>query len=433
MSKNELEPTGGQPVWPLAPQGGFPLQPWAPQPQASRLLGGDLNLATLWRIASEWRWLILGAVAVGVAGAIVITFLTTPLYRAAVMLEINPPQVEAIDQSKVVRGEGGGYFDQRAYMATQVGLLKSRNLAERVAQDLNLASNSIFVPSQADRAIREKVAVGKLTGGFVAKPLPDSRLIQLTYVSTSPDLAAQVANSFADNFINSNLERRYQSTAYARQFLERQIAKTKTELENSERQLVAYAQAHNIINTAGGDDAKGSDVTSLQGQQLVALNQALAEAQTRRIAAEEAYRNEMRVGNTADVNSSTAPLRTERAQLESQYQEKLSSFKPEYPEMQRMRARIDSLDQLIRRESSTVAGGRVNTLLAQYRAAAATERMIQSKVNTAKGQVLGIRADSIQYNILQRSVDTTRAMYDTLLDRYKQVGVAGGVGSNNVS
>ncbi|MFL6863161.1 MAG: polysaccharide biosynthesis tyrosine autokinase, partial [Allosphingosinicella sp.] len=96
-------------------------------------------------------------------------------------------------------------------------------------------------------------------------------------------------------------------------------------------------------------------------------------------------------------------------------------------------ARIDSLDQLIRRESSTVAGGRVNTLLAQYRAAAATERMIQSKVNTAKGQVLGIRADSIQYNILQRSVDTTRAMYDTLLDRYKQVGVAGGVGSNNVS
>jgi succinoglycan biosynthesis transport protein ExoP len=433
MSKNELEPTGGQPVWPLAPQGAFPLQTWAPQPQPSGLLPSDLNLATLWRIASEWRWLILGAVAVGVAGAIVITFLTTPLYRAAVTLEINPPQVEAVDQSKVVRGEGTGYFDQRAYMATQVGLLKSRNLAERVAQDLNLASNSVFVPSSADRSVRQKIAVGKLIGSFSAKPVPDSRLIQITFSSASPDLAAQITNSFADNFINSNLERRYQSTAYARQFLERQIAKTKAELESSERVFVEYAQAHNIISTAGGDDIKGSDVSSLQGQQLVALNQALAEAQTRRIATEEAYRNEMRVGNTAGVNESTAPLRTERAQLESQYQEKLSSFKPEYPEMQRLRARIDALDQQIRRESSTVASGQVNTLLAAYRSAAATERMLAAKVNAAKSQVLGLRQDSIQYNILQRQVDAARSMYDSLLDRYKQVGVAGGVGSNNVS
>jgi succinoglycan biosynthesis transport protein ExoP len=433
MSKNDIEPTGGQPVWPLAPQGAFPLQTWGPQPRQAGLIPGDLNLGTMWRIASEWRWLIIGAVAVGLAGAIVITFLTTPLYRAAVMLEINPPQVQAIDQSKVVSGEGNGYFDQRAYMATQIGLLKSRNLAEHVAQDLNLASNTAFVSGDADRTIRQKVAVDRLVGGFTAKPVQESRLIQLTYVSTSPTLAAQVANSFADNFINSNLERRYQSTAYARTFLERQIQKTKTELENSERQLVAYAQQHGIINTTGGEDAKGSDVGSLQGQSLVALNQALAEAQTRRISAEEAYRNEMRVGNTADVNISTAPLRTERAQLESQYQEKLASFKPEYPEMQRMRARIDALDQQIRGESRTVASGRVNTLLAQYRAAAASERMIQSRVNSLKGQVLNNRENGIQYNILQRSVDTTRAMYDTLLDRYKQVGVAGGVGSNNVS
>src|SRR4051812_21021720 len=199
MSKNELEPTGGQPVWPLAPQGAFPLQPWAAQPQPQPA-GSDLNLGLLWRIASEWRWLILGAVAVGVAGAIVITFLTTPLYRATVMLEINPPQVEAIDQSKVVRGEGAGYFDQRAYMATQVGLLKSRNLAERVAQDLNLASNSTFVPGSADRSIRQKVAVGKLVRGFAAKPVPQSPVIQLTYRSTPPQLPAQGPNNFADKF-----------------------------------------------------------------------------------------------------------------------------------------------------------------------------------------------------------------------------------------
>src|ERR1700684_442113 len=100
MSKNDIEPAGAQPVWPLAPQGGsaLALPPgWGP-PTSGGFLPGDLNLATLWRIVSEWRWLILGAVAVGLAGAVVVTFLTTPLYRGIVTLEINPPQIQAVDE-----------------------------------------------------------------------------------------------------------------------------------------------------------------------------------------------------------------------------------------------------------------------------------------------------------------------------------------------
>src|SRR4051812_26096296 len=138
MSKNDIEPAGAQPIWPLAPHTGGALampQAWGPPTSSGGMLPGDLNLATLWRIVSEWRWLILGAVAVGLAGAIVITFLTTPLYRASVTLEVNAPQIEAIDQSKV-SSAGSSYFDERAYMETQIGLLQSKNLAARVAQDL---------------------------------------------------------------------------------------------------------------------------------------------------------------------------------------------------------------------------------------------------------------------------------------------------------
>src|SRR4051794_38404276 len=208
MSKNDIEPAGAQPIWPLAPQPGGALAipgEWGPQPASAGFLGGDFNLATLWRIVSEWRWLILGAVAVGLAGAIVITFLTTPLYRAEALLEINPPTVEAIDQSKVVKQT----MNERDYLATQVGLLQSRSLAERVAQDLTLAANPSFAPTQGDRDQRVKAAAGRLRGGFVAKPVEGSRLIRLSFVSPSPAIAAQVVNSFADNFINSNLERRY--------------------------------------------------------------------------------------------------------------------------------------------------------------------------------------------------------------------------------
>src|SRR5688572_3558027 len=341
MSKNELEPAGGMPVWPLAPQSGSELalaQDWG-QRSYGGTGPGELNLATIWRIIYEWRWLILGATAVALAAAVVFTFLTTPLYRASAVLEINPPTVQILEDSKAKASS-----NDREYLATQYGLLASKSLAQRVAQELNLASNQDFVPGGGDRGSRLKWATGILMGNFKVDPMQGSRLVTISYTSESPGLAAQIANSFADNFINSNLERRYQASSYARGFLERQIGNVKRELEKSEKQLIAYAQAQNIINTSSGEKGGSSDVNSLQGQSLVALNDALASATSKRIAAEQAYRQAASVGNTADVTESTAPLRAERSTLEAEYQAKLSSFKPDYPDMVRLRSRIEALD-----------------------------------------------------------------------------------------
>jgi succinoglycan biosynthesis transport protein ExoP len=430
MSKNEIEPAGGMPVWPLAPQSGSELalaQDWGQRSYAGSG-PGELNLATIWRIIYEWRWLILGAVAVALAAAIVITFLTTPLYRAQAVLEINPPVVQIMEESKAKASSS-----DREYLATQYGLLASKSLALSVAQELNLASNEEFVPAGADRASRLKAATGILMSNFSVDPMQGSRLVTIAYTSKSPALASQITNSFADNFINSALQRRYEASSYARQFLEKQIGIVKADLEKSEKQLITYAKAQGIINTSSGEKGEGSDVNSLQGQSLVALNEALATAMSKRIAAEQAYRQAMSVGQTADVTESTAPLRAEKATVEAEYQAKLASFKPDYPDMVRLRSRIEALEQAIRREAGTVTGGRTNSLLAQYRAAANEERQLMGQVTRYKGEVLNLRGLSVQYTILQREVDTNRALYDALLQRYKEIGVAGGIGTNTVS
>lgn len=432
MNNSEIEPNRG-PVWPLAaaqPYGAMTLPAEFAPAAANAVPGGlDLSLATIWRILFEWRWLILGSLAVALAGAVITTLLTTPLYRAQAVLEINPPSVQIMDASKT---QPTGSEDGR-FLATQYGLLQSRSLAERVAQELNLASNPELVPQDADRATRQKIAASIAKGGFEVEPVPNSRLVNISYTSASPQLAAQITNAFADNFINSNLERRYEASSYARDFLQRQIAKVRSELENSERKLVAYAQQQGIINTGGGEEGSGSDVNSLQGGSLVALNAALAQAQTKRIAAEERYRQARSIGNSAEVNESTAPMRAQRAALEAEYQEKLSSFKPDYPDMVRLRSRIESIERQISREAGNVASGRANSLLAEYQAAAAEERSLQSRVNQLKGTVMNLRGRGIQYNILQRDVDTNRSLYDALLQRYKEIGVAGGIGTNLVS
>jgi len=384
----------------------------------------------LLRTLFEWRWLILSLIAIGIAAAAITTLLTTPLFRSQVTLEANPPSVEIVDEKTTSRSQSP---DSWSFISTQVGLLSSRSLAQRVAQDLNLASNPAFVEQSLDAATRLKIATAKVAGGLSVKAPEEGQLIGISFVAESPSLAADVVNGVADSFIRSNLERRYEATAYARNFLERQIAKTRTDLERSERQLVGYAQAQGIINTGSEAGASNGDVGSLQGASLVALNAALAEATTKRIAAEGAYRGARSNGNTTDVNASTAGMRQAKAGLEAEYQEKRTLMKPDHPDMLSLRSRIDELDRQMGIEKAQVIGGRSNSLLAEYQAAASAERALQARVSGLKGSVLNLRGRSIQYTILLRDVDTNRALYDALLQRYKEVGVAGGIGTNLIS
>jgi capsular exopolysaccharide synthesis family protein len=419
---------GPWPISPYDPREAAPLQPG----QRTYSAASILDLATFIRIVQHWRWLILSAVAAGIALAVIVTLLTTPVYRARVTMEVNPPTVAVSDEQSKERET---YQDPYDVVATQVGLLTSKSVAERTAQELNLGNNPDFVRQTGDASSRMHAATAKVQADLKAEVPKEGQLINFSFDSTSPQLAALIANGVAESFINSSLQRRYEASAYARKFLERQIAKTRGDLENSERSLVAYAQAQGIINTAVGPDGKpsNSDAGSLQGESLVALNKALADATARRVAAEGAYRGALASGPTTEVTASTQALRQQRATLQAEYQQKREFMKPEHPEMLSLQAQINELDKQIARESSQMSASRNNSLLQEYRGAASAERALQSRVSGLKGAVLNLRGRSIQYNILQREVDTNRSLYDALLQRYKEIGVAGGIGSAPVS
>jgi polysaccharide biosynthesis transport protein len=419
----------GQP-FPVALGQSFPLaDPRVPDPVTYAATPSvELNFATLARVLWEWRWLILSLLAVGIAAAVITTLLTTPLYRSTATIEFNPPRVAVMDADKQV--EATSQLDVN-FVGTQLALLRSRALAERVAQDLNLAADPAFAAPGADRAAAEQAATATVQGSLDVRMVPNSAVVQLSAVSRDPAAAARVANAAADAYINSSLERRYQASSYARNFLQRQIATVRRELESSERQLVAYAQAQRLIST-GKDDA-GGDGGSLAADQLVALNTALANAQTRRVTAEQRYRESLAAGPTSDVASSTAGLRAQVAGLQAEYQQKLTTFRPDYPDMVRLKAQIDALRRSIQEEASTTRKSRSGSLREEFLAAQSEEATIRNRVAALSGQVLDLRGRRIRYNILQRDVDTNRSLYDALLQRYKEIGVAGGIGSANAS
>lgn len=438
MGKNEIGPTGGNPLWQVREQ--TALTALAPHPQVPHAASPtDLNLANLLRIVSEWRWVILGSVAIGIAIALILTLLETPMYRSKAVLEMNPPTVQVLGQGKNDLQMVG---NDRDFLPTQYGLLRSRSLAERVAQELNLGADPAFAPAEADRAVRNRIAAGRLMGGFEVEPVPNSRLVEITYSAEDPAVAARITNAYAENFINANLERRYEQSSYARRFLQQQIERLKGELENTERRLVSYAQQQGLIATpsGGGQEGEGGQsgggggaTTSLAGASLSQLNEALAEAITRRIAAEERYRQSLGTAQTSEVNARIAPMRDQLAGLQAEYQEKLSTFRPDYPDMVRLQSRITSLERAIEAETGRTASSRSNTLRAEFQAAVNEERRLQGQVSQLRGQVLDERGRAIQYNILQRELDANRGLYDALLQRYREIGISGGVGTNTVS
>jgi capsular exopolysaccharide synthesis family protein len=230
------------------------------------------------------------------------------------------------------------------------------------------------------------------------------------------------------------LERRYGATAYARNFLKERLDELKLKLEESEKALVAYAEEKELIGSvkAGGKDSKEANL-SLADSDLVALNTALQVVVTERIHAQELWEqanNSKELGLPQILGDSAVnTLRGQRAALMADYQNKLSTFKPDYPDMLRLKAQINQIDQ----EINSAAGVIKQSLKAHYESALQQEVLLKNRMDEVKRGVLATRNKEIQYNILKREADTNRTLYEGLLQQYKDIGVAGAVGTNNVA
>ena len=399
------------------------------------------------RIALRWRYLILSAVAACVILGLVITLLMTPKYTATATIEI------AREASQVTNFQGvereTSVADQEFY-ETQYGLLHSRVLAERVATQLRLVDDKAFFErfginqdnpnfrqvngryTAQGRAARQRIAGEVLLDAVSISPTRLSQLVAIHFTSPDAAFSQKVANAWAENFIQTNLERKVQATSYGRNLLQRQLAQAKERLDGSQRQLVTYAEQQRIINLPA--QSTGDNKTaerSIVADELASLNSALSGATADRIQAEARFRQGGGSGQSSEAlrNQAINTLRQRRAELAADYQRLMVQFEPGYPPAQAIKSQIDQLDRSIAREEGRVSGA----VQAEYRQAAERETALRQRVEQLKSTYLDVRRRSIQYNIYQQEVDTNRALYDGLLQRFKEIGVAGGVGVNNIT
>lgn len=402
-----------------------------------------LQLAIIWGAILKHRWLIAGVVLAALLLGVGATLLMQKQYSASAVIQIDREAAQVIEVDGLTPREAAAGPE---FIDTQVGLLKSETLAKRVVQSLGLRRNNEFRAlagldplepgiSASDSANVEDALAARLGAGLRVRQQGLSRLVTIEYTSPSPTLSASIANAMAENFQVLAMERRFESSAYARKFLEEQLSKTKARLEASERELVAYGAAQQIISVTPTGDAPSGDTASqsLTAANLSSLNAMLTTARGQRITAEQRWR-QAQGGDPLSLpevlaNQNVQQLLQERARLSSSYEEKLRVFGPGMPEMQQVRAQIQETErQLTARTGSIVA-----SIRADYTRALESENRYASEVEKLKGSFINLRERNINNTILQREVDTNRALYDGLLQRYKDVGVAGGVSTNNIA
>lgn len=397
------------------------------------------NLRDYGHVLYRRRWIILLFFLIVVVTTFVSTFLATPIYRASTSLQIDREAPKVIEYQDVTPLEASTDKD---FYQTQYELLHSRSLAKRVADQLGLSSHPSFKnfnePSWLGQWLQfsekgQPYSEDKYTQNLIdyflehltIEPVKLSRLVRIHFDSPDAQLAARIVNAVAENFIQMNLQRRFDASSYAKDFLEERLKQVKTRLEESEKKLVEFARKEQIIKI---DDSK-----TITLQKLNEVSAAAALAEQQRIDAEMAY------GEIADYvgfnfrqaleSQVIQQLKQNVAKLEADYQDNLRIYKPTYPMMQQLESQIKGMYEKIDEEAKAIRA----SLAASYAAAQRKEKLLIVNLNKLKEDVLTLQDRSIQYNIINREVDTNRQLYEGLLQRMKEVGVAGGVTANNIS
>ncbi|MEL1251532.1 GumC family protein [Aurantiacibacter gilvus] len=382
-----------------------------------------IDFVRLWQRVIQYRYWIAAFLVSVIVTAVIITMLQTPYYRSTAQIEINRVDAGASQSA----GEGDFVVEERdaQYYNTQYELLQTPSVAERVSDALNLARDPVFNDAFAgsDSEVGEQRIITILLDSVTITPIRNSNLVDIGVSSPDAALSAEIANAWAEQFLEMNYEKRFGDTILARERLEGQLAEMRVQLEQSEAQLNEFASDNEIIVIDTTSEAGESGRSTILANQLEAMSSALADATIRRISAQSALqsRNADRGGQRVSIQQRIAETEAELANLRTTLGPAHPSVLAQEAELRSLRASLDNAGSDAREERQ-----------AAYQQALAEEQELRARYEAAKSQYLGQQGRGVGYGILEREVDTNRQIYDALLQRYNELGLVG-TGRNNMA
>ena len=398
---------------------------------------GEMDFAWLKAAIYRSRWILLSGALLGALIGLVLALLATPLYNATATIQIDSqgPQILGGDSDASTIQEN----NEKEYRKTQVAILTSRTLLERVARALNYTRNPAFFDVlEIDRpsspvgsadyvrnvvsALEERTSVSEQT---------DTRLVDIHFTGPDAKQAQMIVNTIGTEFIQETLERRFATSDYSRRYLQQQIDRTRALLQNSERALINYEQAAGITSVGSPNDKTAQ--VSLTDANLSAMNDALAKAQSARIQAQTQWTKTastplMSIPEVMS-NPTIQSMQIERSGKVTQLQGELQRHSETYPTVQTLRAQVASIDAMIEATAKRIR----QSIRDQYDVARDQEASMGRSVAELRNVSLNEQTRGIQLSTLKRDADTNHQLYDALLNRYREINATVGVTINNIS
>ena len=368
------------------------------------------------------RYLAALVFAVVVLGAGVRAYITTPLYRAQarVMIEIEDDETTAL--AGVLNGEN--IRDPEPFYQTQFRILTGRELARRTIAHLNLTREREFAGLAQDPA----ALVGAFLGRVSAEPIKSSRLVDVGFISADPALAARAANQLARDYVERNAESRRANLTSSITWLDQELERQRTRVESSERAMATYREQQNALSL--------QDSQNIVVARLNSLNDAVTKARTM-LAQKGSLYDQVKglsPGEAADtlpaiqqnnyiqsLKAHVADLERERANLAERYGER-------HPELIKINAGIrDS-----RRQLDAEIGKALEAVRNDYQTALAEARSLERSLEDQKGAAMSLSRKNVSYTVLEREAQSNRQVYESLLQRQKELQVLASSRGNNV-
>jgi len=421
-----------------------------------------IDFLEYWGVILKRKWVIISLVVVFILIAGVISFTTTPLYRATATILIKEQSSRMLNIQEMFSNFPYQRYDfMNQNFNTQLKILTSRSLAERVARKMNLSARPEFQTVGKSRKsilqsvrnfftlrwffrwITPKKKVEKIDsqprfkpdpdsmcsfavlGGLSVNPVEDTRIVELSYTFPHPVLAADVVNAVAEEFIDYSIEMRYEATQQASEFLNEQIAQLRDELTAKENELQRYGQEKELFFL--------SDKESTVLNKFADLNTALTQAQIERIKAESIYR-ELRGLNIDSLpqfvnNVLIQNLKTQYTTMKNEHEEKSKVFKPSYPEMIQLKAKLDNMKVQLKSEIEKAVGGAET----EYRSALKKESSLKNLLDSQRNNVVRMNSNAILYNSLKIEVENKRMLLNSLVAKQNETLVSARLGGLRTS
>lgn len=382
-------------------------------------------------ILRKHQWLILSFLLAVVTIVSIATFRMKPVYVATTRIEIDR------ENSNILPFQGMDSYDYlldlENYIETQSKILTSETLALQTIRNGSLASHPDFAssggPSEAIASgslanQKRPPELGAFLGSLSVRRVPNSRLMDVSFESTDPQLAARVVNAHIENYIEQNFRSRYEAMAQASTWLADQLNELKIKVEKSEDARISYERQNQIWTL--------DDKQNITTQRLSDVNKELTEAQSDRMKKEALYEF-AKSGDTDAVpqlrdNEILQDILKKRTEAVAQYTEALNQYGPNYPKVQRFQAQLKEFDALIENEEKNV----VNRMESDYRAARQRETLLVQALDKQKAEANQMSERLVQYNILKREAEANKTLYEGLLTKLKEAGISVGLRSSNI-